>query len=148
MAAHPHLLLSHLHVTHTLTAATRGRVKVTLPVDLSNLSSSRTVCLRQDQEPQHVVHHDHTMAQALEFVTPADLVQHLHVTATPTANEMCCIQQLTVHEATLANVWVATDQQSTGVRVNGRQPAHVLPHLLQVAQAWSLLLHDGAHATL
>ena len=57
-------------------------------------------------------------------------------------------QQLTVHEATLANVGVATDQQGASVGVNCRQPAHVLPDLLQVAQTGSLLLHDRAHATL
>ncbi len=37
---------------------------------------------------------------------------------------------LTVHEATLADIGVSTDQEGAGVGVNGRQPAHVLPHLL------------------
>jgi len=60
--------------------------------------------------------------------------------------ELC--QELTVHEAALANIGLAADQQGAGVGVNGRQPTHVLPHLLQVSQAGSLLLHDGAHASL
>jgi len=61
----------------------------------------------------------------------------------------CWVQKrLTVHEATLADIGVSTDQEGAGVGVNGRQPAHVLPYLLQVTQAGSLLLHDGAHATL
>lgn len=55
---------------------------------------------------------------------------------------------LTVHEATLADVGVATDQECAGIGVNGWKPAHMLPHLLQVAQAGRLLLHDCAHATL
>ncbi len=37
---------------------------------------------------------------------------------------------LTVHEATLADIGVSTDQEGAGIGVNGRQPAHVLPHLL------------------
>ena len=37
---------------------------------------------------------------------------------------------LTVHEAALANIGVSTNQEGAGVGVNGRQPAHVLPHLL------------------
>ena len=55
---------------------------------------------------------------------------------------------LTVHEAALAHVGVAADQQGAGVGLDGGQPAHVLPHLLQVGQAGPLLLHDGAHAPL
>ncbi len=43
----------------------------------------------------------------------------------------CWVQkELTVHEATLADIGVSTDQEGAGVGVNGRQPAHVLPHLL------------------
>ena len=55
---------------------------------------------------------------------------------------------LTVHEAALANIRVATDQECAGIGVNGWKPAHMLPHLLQVAQAGRLLLHDCAHAPL
>lgn len=43
----------------------------------------------------------------------------------------CWVQKgLTVHEATLADIGVSTDQEGAGIGVNGRQPAHVLPHLL------------------
>lgn len=55
---------------------------------------------------------------------------------------------LTVHEAALADIGVATDKECAGVGVDGRQPAHVLPDLLQVPQAGRLLLHDCAHAPL
>ena len=55
---------------------------------------------------------------------------------------------LTVHEAALAHIGVATDQECAGVGVNGWQPAHVLSHLLQVPQAGCLFLHDCAHAPL
>lgn len=57
-------------------------------------------------------------------------------------------QQRTVHKAALAHIGVAADEQRPCVGLNGGQPAHVLPDLLQVGQTGPLLLHDGAHAPL
>ena len=53
-----------------------------------------------------------------------------------------------VHQAGLANIGVATEQQGAGVGVNGGQTTHVLTDLLQVLQAVVMALHQRAHATL
>ena len=51
-----------------------------------------------------------------------------------------------VHEAGLAHVRVACDQEGAGVGVDGGETGHVLPDLLQVGQGVLEPLHQGAHA--
>mmetsp|Transcript_20611 Transcript_20611/g.62060 ORF Transcript_20611/g.62060 Transcript_20611/m.62060 type:complete len:279 (+) Transcript_20611:965-1801(+) len=76
-----------------------------------------------------VIHVPHEQALCCEGIR-----LHLHV----------CPCHL-VHEGGLADIGVAAHQQGAGGGVNGRQPPHVLPHLLQIRQARPLPLHQRAH---
>jgi len=50
-----------------------------------------------------------------------------------------------VHEAGLAHVRVAGDEEGAGVGVDGGETGHVLPDLVQVGQGVLQALHEGAH---
>ena len=52
-----------------------------------------------------------------------------------------------VHEAGLADIGEAAQDQGTVRRVDRGETRHVLSHLLQVAERGIELLHDGAHTT-
>mmetsp|Transcript_61413 Transcript_61413/g.163386 ORF Transcript_61413/g.163386 Transcript_61413/m.163386 type:complete len:205 (-) Transcript_61413:121-735(-) len=50
-----------------------------------------------------------------------------------------------VHKGTLSDVWVASEDQRSSRRVDGRQSAQMLSDLLEIRQGSREFLHHGAH---
>ena len=52
-----------------------------------------------------------------------------------------------VDETRFANIGKATDEQSSGIGINGWETTQMLPNLFEIGQALTLPLHDGGHPT-
>ena len=52
-----------------------------------------------------------------------------------------------VDETRFANIGKATDEQSSGIGIDGWETTQMLPNLFEIGQALTLPLHDGGHSS-